>query len=319
MPVQGNNTINGGWFDNGIDIYIGNYGSGTTTLNMSAASFPSAGSVAKQALKYSGESQPVDIYMASDFNTLYLTGAFERSERTVLLNRDGQTQYLYFRESGKDYLLGDTSDNRARRVAPMIPNALADMTNGELWNTYHVVLNGLVAPDNARVLPGSIGLVSPTPPPQAPPKLILRSRWLTDQLTGYTLTVKNEKNQVVDLTTVDLKPDQWNFVSADYQGQTVTFAIYAKEANPTFKVADSRYRPITGEPTITQAQLAKGLTIYGRINDQVGDVPIIQNFVQTFQPSALVVNSDGKVRVWVVFKDLVGREQRRQLELTVVN
>ena len=61
-----------------------------------------------------------------------------------------------------------------------------------------------------------------------------------------------------------------------------------------------------------------GLTIYGRIQDTVGDVPTNQ-LLQSFQPNELVVDSDGKVRVWIVFTDLAGREQRQQLELTVVN
>ena len=72
------------------------------------------------------------------------------------------------------------------------------------------------------------------------------SPWITDQLTGYTLQVKDENRQVIDLATADLKPDQWNFVSGDYQGQKVTFAIYAKAATPTFELTDKGTRRSRG-------------------------------------------------------------------------
>ena len=168
MPHLGDNTVNGGWFDNAIDIYISSYGNGTTTLNVEASSFPAAGPVATMALRNRREPAGEHLHglrLRQQWNMK--NPSSDPTEPSP--QPRGQTHYLYFRESARDYRLGDTSDS-GQRVAAMFPASMADMTNGELWDRYHLALNGVVAPPDAQAMPGIIGLVSPTPPPQRPPE-----------------------------------------------------------------------------------------------------------------------------------------------------
>lgn len=311
MPQQGDNTVNGGHFDNGIDIFIGNYGTGTVTLNLETSSFPAPGPMAVKAAKHNGLIDPVNVLMDSNFVRGWdINRAFSRVDRDVTLNQNGVTNYLYFPESARDYRLGNLSH--------VFPASMADMTNGELWDRYRLAINGVVAPSDARGMPGIIGLVSETSPPVAPPDLSLWSPRITDQLSGYTLQVKDANRQVIDLATADLKPDQWNFVSGDFQGQTVAFAIYAKTAPAEFHLTDSSLRP--KDATIRRSLLTTGLTIYGRIYDTVADFTFPSGTYQrSFRPDELIVDSDGKVRVWIEFEDMIGRKQRQQLVLTIVD
>ena len=320
MPRRGNLVVRGGYFENVLNLFIDNQGASSVTLDVGDANFGAPSAAVMKALQTGRLDDHWNIYLATSTNSGSpdISEPFLRTARSAVLLVDGQPQHLYFRESSRGYRLDTADDYESRQLsAKKFPESILALTSGDLWDRYSIAVNGIIAPADARVLPGIHGLVSPTAPPAPLPRLILVGSRYTNQVDGYTLRMRDGSGHVIDLATVDLVPNAWNFVSVIYDGRRITEPIYARTTPPTLQLTDSSYRPISLPTTISRSELEGGYTVLGLVDTSIGKVVLKTGYKRTFQPQELVVDPDGKVRLLLTFSDLAGNTATLLLVLEV--
>lgn len=319
MAQAGDMRVKGGFFQNVINIFINNAGASNVTLDVGPANFATPTPAVLKALQTGRQDKPWNIYLAtlSDPTLPDITRPFRTTARRVVLMVDGKPQRLYFRESARDYRFDTADDFEARSLSALLPQSMQAMTAGQLWDSYGLAANGVIAPADAYTLPGVHAVASSQDVATPPPAPTLASAPYTNQLNGYVLKVSDAKGVVSTLATVDLKPDQWNFVKATYQGRPVTMLVYAKAAPPTLRFTDASYNYKT-PTTISRAELQAGYTVYGLVQNVIGKVSLPRSYKQVFRPDQLVVGADGKVRLTLTFADMAGNTASTVLVLNVV-
>jgi hypothetical protein len=321
LPNSGDLLVRGGYFKNAVNIYADNYGAGTVTLEVGPSNFETPSAQVMNKLGAAAGTAPWNVYLATMISpdSPDISEAFRPTQRTFRLYVDGQPENLFFRESDRNYRFDTANDPQSMRLASKLPDSILAMTAGELWDTYGLGVNGVIAPEGARTLPGLHGVVSPNAAPPSAPFLRLESGRYTNQVQGHTVSVRDLAGKSFNLATTDLVPNQWNFVTGSYNGQKVTELIYAKTDPAGFVHTDSNYRPLTAPPTtISMDQLAKGFTVYGRLLHVIGKTTIWSPFSKTFKPGEMIVDADGKVRLQVTYADFLGNQATMELVLTVV-
>ncbi len=312
MTRRGRNVVNGGYYENIVNIAIEplERGDNMTILNLDDANFGTRSNLRPR-------DEPWNIHLSVPIRPSGdISGIFERTARQIVWNRNGQTHYLYFREADPNYRFDSTDTNQAAQLAAVLPDSIRGMTAGELWDAHHAAVGGVIAPSDAFTVPGVHGVLSGIAPPKLP-QLNLRSDRYTNQISGYTLHLRDDARNNVRVT-VDLKPDTWNFITVNYQGQKVTELIYADATPPAFQLTDSSGNLLTNPPTISLSDLENGFTIYGIVSDTIGAVTNTTLVTRVIKPKDLVVDSDGKVWVVLTFSDRVGNEATVELIFTVV-
>lgn len=320
MPPRGDLVVRGGFFRNTVNIFISNYGASTITLDVGDANFARPTAAMMKVLQTGRNDRHWDIYLATSTSVGLpdVSEPFQRTPRSVILYVDGEPESLYFRESDRSYQFSTADDFESIRLASKLPDSITALTAGELWDEHHLAVNGVIAPPDARQLPGIHGVVSPTAPDPAGPHLTLFSSRYTNQIHGYTLRVYDLKGTKIDLATVDLVPDSWNFVSGTYNSQTVTELIYAKTTPSDLRLTDANYKPIPTPTTITRAKLASGITFLGLVDNIIDKTIYRTVYTQAFRPDQLIVGADGKVHLELTYSDIAGNQVKRPLVLTVV-
>jgi hypothetical protein len=136
LPTRGNSVVNGGYFDNAIDIFI-RTGSGRNAL-------------------LTGFATPPEIAMVVDTNlTGMYASQFFGSDIVILDFGPFAGERLYYTQQAADGV---------PFLTPIegLPLGYVGLTNQQLWDRYGVALGGVVAPSEAYTVPNITGLVGPS-------------------------------------------------------------------------------------------------------------------------------------------------------------
>lgn len=265
VPVVGTNTILGGTFNDLFNILIATTNSDTRVVNIDDAG-PNDPVHFLDSLKTTVNGQQVslkqyDIYLQANWQPLFndLTRNFARDiVRIGLVSHNGQQ--VYFREQAYDFVpypdaawlaANPTNVKHGPAAAAFVPQALRNLTNQQLWDTYGLAIGGAVAPRNATPDPLVNGIVGPATH-YAPPTYLFSQKWTDTRKGAYYLTysywnpsLNQGAGGYVYKSETSPSPlvGGWNvlarsFTYQDAQGNTVTqpisLLVYDEIQDPSF-------------------------------------------------------------------------------------
>ena len=304
MPVRGENVVEGGHFNNIINILITKSQDNLRTINVEGNI--EFGTLSESALK--GKKQ-FDLFMQNnlDIRNRDLTKLF--SPDIVRLGTVRfQGQQLYYHEQASDGVPfpADLSPD-------YIPEELIGKTNQEIWDMYGIALGGVVAPEDATTAERVNGLVGSRS--EYLPDLRLRSRKYTNQLENYRLSYNDaDGNRVRDPDHENLC-EGWNLLTREVDGHTRTFFVYGDITAPTFELNPEQ--PLIINPLV----LNQGFTLHGSIHD---DSFGTRKFKRKYKGSDLLsqplqTRDDGSMFILLEFtiRDMAGNRTPVSFELTL--
>lgn len=266
-PVVGVNSIVGGTFNNLQNIAITTTNSDTRVVNINDAS-PTDPVHFQDSMTtiVNGQVVPTkqyDIYLQANWQPLFddITRNFARDIIKIgLVSHNGQQ--VYFKEQAADFvpypdaawLAAHPNTNHGALAAPWVPAALRNMTNQQLWNTYHLAIGGVVAPANAVPDPLINGIVGPATK-YSPPTYLWSAKWFDSRKGPYFLTYSYwdpSLNQgaggyaYINEATPTPLTGGWNVIQRSFTymsngnpiTQPVTLLVYNENQDPTFVQAN---------------------------------------------------------------------------------
>jgi hypothetical protein len=275
MPRNGNNVIEGGVFNNIINIDIRTAGDVTRTIDLNGdIDFrPLPPEVLKDKVNW-------NVYLRADFNPKHndLTRLFNPDiVRLGLVSLNGKQ--IYYKEQDADFIpfpkkeftvqgakaktpkITYDKDGKpiAPEAAPYVPREMYNKTNAQLFSQYGLTIGAAIAPKNAVDVPGINGVVGDAVTYQ--PKLTLSSDKYTNQLKAYTLQYKAADGTRVKEERPSVLRQGWNLLTRVIDGTKRTLLVYGDQINPTFTL-DPR-QPLVLNP----ADLRRPLSLEGEIQD----------------------------------------------------
>jgi len=281
IPVNGQNYVIGGTFNNGVSIQI-------TTTNMKGRVVHIDttglvwGTLTAAAMKKAGITQQYDISLKANFNPkmgditkLFLNDAITASGDDVRING----MQIYYEEQAANYVpFKQVFDAKGKLVSDTTTGtALDGMTNAEIWATYNMALGGVVAPPGTLTDPRIKGLIGAPSVYQA--DLNLTSKTFTNQ-SIYVPQVKDLQGKTVQGASATLVANSWNIVPVGMvDGVLRHTLVYYDTIPPTF-VPDANL-----PKAINPIDLPYGILITGKILDQIGRINTAENFEMIFKPA----------------------------------
>jgi hypothetical protein len=293
IPVQGNNVVEGGYFNNleNIEITTAMNKNRLVTINGGEGQF---GTLSPAAL---GTRTQYNISLESNFNP-------KDRDITKLFNPDvirlGTVMHngkqLFYFEQAADYVPFKTGE-----AADYVPPELLDKTNQQLMEQYGLAIGGIVAPANATTDPqGKINALIGDPVTYQP-DLPLRSKKYTNVLDDYRLIYQLPNGaRIRDPQLVDLR-EGWNLITRTIGGQPRTFLVFGDITVPEFHLDPGI------QLVINPLDLKLGFLVKGTIVDNsTGSKKFERRFVDLDQ--VLQTRPDGSQFVVIQFriKDVAG-------------
>lgn len=304
IPIRGTNRVSDGVYQNVRDITIK-----TTRDDLRVTEI--SGDVQflpmteKQLTTWRGELRSRHhIYLATRFNPEFndLTRLFARDVirlGTVLY----QDRQLYYFAQAADFV-----PFPAEEAADYVPEAFIDRTNAELYATYGLAIGDALAPADAFIDPTIHGLVGA--PISYPPRVKLRNRTYTNDLTGYRVRYRV---YAADGTSVDRRWDDrvdlqtgWNLITFEESGHLRTLMIFGDIIAPTFQASEG----LAG--VINPLDLKRGFRVTGlKLDNSFGEKRCRKKFSGSYLLGLpRYANGDGTEYVQLVFtiKDFARNE-----------
>jgi hypothetical protein len=301
VPVNGTNTITGGFFRNVTNIEV------TTAMSKSrVVSIDGTGQFGTLgAAALNGRTQR-DIALGTNFNPKDLDVTRLFNPDVVLLGTvNYNDRQLFFREQAANFVPFKTG-----AAASYVPPELLDKTNRQLVDQYGLALGGVVAPENATTDPRIQGLVGDRVSYQE--TLALRSRKYTNQLTGYRLVYsRGDGTQVRESNVVNLR-EGWNLLTRTIDGRARTFLVFGDTTGPSFALNSGVAL------VINPLDLKSGFVVRGTIRDNsTGSKPFHQRFTDLNQ--LVQTRTDGSQFVVIRFRirDMAGNVTEVALTLAI--
>lgn len=219
---SGSWSIDGGTFDNDIDIFI------PTTIER-GRKVKITGDIRfaaepKQADHY-------DIYLGAEFGTL-LQGRYAGRNPNFLFTPDiieYRGMQLYYREQAADHvpLRHDLSPSDRKHLGTAqgsLPEELIGKTNRELWDRYGLAVAGAVAPADAKKEPRIHGLIGSNASYAKPE--IVNHTFKSERLHDFKLACfAPDKKLVAESAPTDLRTG-WNLLTLTIADQPRSFIVY---------------------------------------------------------------------------------------------
>lgn len=313
IPVNGHNIVRNGVYQNIRDINISTTRDDDRVIDIEG-NVEFLDLTEKQLASYRrGPVRKYQIYLWTRFNPDMndLTRLFARDiirMRTMIYD-DHQ---LFYHAQAADFI-----PFTAETAADYVPQAIVDLSNTELWNTYGLAIGDAIAPEDAFIDPVIHALIS-TPIVYAP-KVRLGNRKYTNRLAQYKLQyyVYNDdgsRTRVRAPERIDLA-EGWNFLTVTVEGFLRTFLVFGDIIPPTF-VPNSNLERI-----VNPADLKRGFVVAGNIVDNsFGE----KRFKKKFKGSTLTnldifTRTDGTNYIELAFtvKDFAGNSTPVIFELTL--
>lgn len=275
MPSNGHNVVEGGVFNNVINIQIHTAKDPKRVIDINgdiAFSNPPP-----EVLK---DKTPWNIFLRTNWNPKDndLT-TFFNPDRVRLGTVTLSGKQIYYKEQDADFipfpknefkvqgaktkppkLKYDKDGNPiAHEAAPYVPREMHNKTNAQLFSQYGLAIGGIVAPKDAMDVPGISGVVGD--PGTYLPKLTLSSDKYTNQVKAYTLQYRTSDGTRVKEATPSKLRQGWNLLTRDIGGQKRTLLVYGDTINPTFQLDPQQ--PLVLNP----ADLRRPLSLQGEIHD----------------------------------------------------
>lgn len=275
MPRNGENVVEGGVFNNVVNIDIRTAGDVRRTIDLNG--FIDFRTPTPAAL---GNRVAWNINLRGDFQPKHndLTRMFSPDiVRLGTVKMAGKQ--IYYREQDADFVpfpkeeftvqgakakpqkmqYGPDGKPIAPQAAPYVPREMYNKTNAQLFNQYGLAIGAAIAPKDAVEIPGVNGVVGDATVYQQ--KLTLTSDKYTNQLKAYTLQYKLADGTKVKEVAPSVLKQGWNLLTRVIDNTKRTFLVYGDQINPTFTL-DPR-QPLVLNP----ADLRRPLSLEGEIQD----------------------------------------------------
>ncbi len=310
MPRNGANVVEGGVFNNIVNIDIRTAGDVKRTIDLNGnIDFRTP---APEALR---DRIAWNIFLRGDFQPKHndLTRMFNPDViRLGTVNLNGKQ--LYYREQDADFVpfpkeeftvqggkakapklrYGPDGKLIAPQAAPYVPRELHNKSNAQLFSQYGLSIGGTVAPKSAVEVPGINGVVGdPTVYQQ---KLTLTSDKYTNQIKAYTLQYRTGDGTRVKENKPSVLKQGWNLLTRTIGGATRTLLVYGDQINPTFTL-DPR-QPLVLNP----ADLRRPLSLEGEIQDDSFGTMKYRTRFRDLHKQAQFTAPDGSKFITLTFK-----------------
>ena len=305
-PVNGQNFVTGGVFNNGTNILV-------STANERGRMLDIGGGVlflspAAEALAAAGIDAHYDISLRANFDP-------KHQDITRVFNADviklGTVKYngvqLYYNEQAADFVPFVKGE-----AQPYVPRCLLNKTNAQLWAKYGLAVGGTVAPKDAVRDPLINAMIGA--PAVYLPKLSLSSAKYTNNVTGYKLSYRDEAGVRTTEATVSKLREGWNLLVRKIGGVNRTFFVFGDTITATFELAPDQ------SLVLNPADLKTGFTLRGSVVDNSFGRMNFKKRFKDLDQLPLQTDADGVTRFIALsfpIRDFAGNTVTVQLKVIV--
>jgi hypothetical protein len=224
LSTQDNHTIQGGYFNDVIGIYVPfAYRGRTITIGTDVRFGTLPASPLLTAMEKSlGITQQYNIHLNGKLPMEWVGNLFDPN--TI---RYGDRQ-LFFREQAPDFI----PFKEASTPADTIAAELLGLTNREIWDRYGLALGGALAPTDARAVAEVHGLLGE---PATYPGAVMLSRSRAPSGRPYRLVCQDRKTGAKGSWGIDNLRPGWNLLTLTLNGTRRSFLVFGEARQPASK------------------------------------------------------------------------------------